>query len=90
MLYGSLALVPTVWLLWEFSKTTDDTEPFFTRILHKFDSWQDEYKERNILHANAVQKAADDNILFNNSGTHAMRRRVPVRNLEYVIRSGVS
>jgi len=84
VLYGSLALAPAIYLLWEFSQSTDDTEPFITRILHKFDSWQDEYKERNVLHANAVQKAADDYILFSNSGAHPMRRKVPVRNIEYV------
>lgn len=84
MLWGTVAAVPTIYILYELSQSSGDDEPYITRFLRKFDSWQDVYRERNILHANAVQKAADDNILFNNQGAHAMRRRVPVRNYEYV------
>jgi len=78
-----VGIIPAFYLLWSFSQNSaDGEEPFLTRLLHRFDSWQDDYRERNILHAHLVQQAADDRILFNNVGVPSARRRVQLLNYE--------
>lgn len=53
-------------------------------MLHKFDSWQDEYSERSNLHAKLSEQAASDRVFFLNTGTPAEKRAFKVRNVEYV------
>ena len=90
MFYGGVALIPSVYLLWVFSQGETSEEPFVTRLLHQFDSWQEDYNRRNYMNAMLSKQAADDKILFSNSGIHPVRRRVPTLNIEYDFLLGIN
>lgn len=77
--------MPAVYLLWSFSQTTEGKEdPFLTRMIKKLESWQEEYKQRDTLHTQLLQQAADDYVLFQSTSIAPTRRKVPVNNIEYV------
>ncbi|KAF2675491.1 hypothetical protein BT63DRAFT_475095 [Microthyrium microscopicum] len=80
---GTALLIPAVYGLWALSQTSgDDEKPILTRWMQKFDDWQEEYNRRDQLHATLTQQAADDYILFANTGQTSQRRKVPVNNIE--------
>jgi hypothetical protein len=82
---ATVAVVPASYLLYLSANSDDSTEePWFTRVLHKLDYWQDEFRDRNDLHTKLADQAASDRVLFLNSGTPPEKRLVDVRNNEYV------
>jgi len=50
----------------------------------KWDVWREEWRERQTLHAHAVDRAAEDRLLFTHVDEPAIYRKVPVRNLEMI------
>ena len=84
-MWSLIALPPICYVLYENTKPGKDGDPpFLTRWLQQFDSWREENRERNIMHAKLVDQAAADRILFLHGDESAVFRKVPVINLEHV------
>jgi len=83
--WGTLAVVPVSWFLYEASKkNAAGEEPYLTQLMHKLDYLQEVNRERNILHAQLAEQAAADRILFAHSEVAPQRRKVSVSNLETI------
>ncbi|KAL8632126.1 hypothetical protein Q9189_002150 [Teloschistes chrysophthalmus] len=67
----SLAL-PLSFAVYKFSRSSDDSgdeasQPWFTRMIRRYDSWQRAFVERNALHTKMLEQAGHDRNLFHNS-----------------------
>ena len=79
--YLTVALIPASLALYKLSAQNEDSQPYFTRLINSFDSWKNDWADRNDLHTKAIEQAARDRNLFLNSpGT----RHVDLKFPEYV------
>ncbi|KIW07726.1 uncharacterized protein PV09_01656 [Verruconis gallopava] len=69
--YLALGTIPFSWILMTLTRNKSDEEnkPFLTRLIHKYDSWQDEWRRSNELHTKAVEQAGFDRLLFRHAAT---------------------
>lgn len=69
--YLALGAIPFSYILFLLtrSKSSEDNKPYLTRLIQKYDSWQDEWRLRNELHTNAVEQAGFDRLLFRHAAT---------------------
>ena len=67
--------------LYKFSGQGTDQQPYLTRLINSYDSWRQDWVERNDLHTQSVEQAARDRNLFLNSPSN---RYVDLRFPEYV------
>ncbi|OAL45433.1 hypothetical protein IQ07DRAFT_591246 [Pyrenochaeta sp. DS3sAY3a] len=64
--WGTIAVIPVGWAIYAVSRpNSDDTTPFFTRMIGKYTESQEKLAVRNDLHVRMVEQAGDDRILFN-------------------------
>jgi hypothetical protein len=71
--YAGLALIPAIYLIHNAATAED---PYFTRVLRRQSDFRDEWTKRNLLHDEAMHRAAEDRVLFLNQkpGVAAERR----------------
>jgi len=78
-------LIPVSLALYKLSGQNTDNQPYFTRVLNSYDSWRQNWADRNDLHTQAVEQAgADRNLFLNSPGT----RHVDIKFPEYVNSGG--
>ncbi|KAL9585658.1 MAG: hypothetical protein Q9212_001395 [Teloschistes hypoglaucus] len=70
--YLVIAALPLSFAVYKFSRSSDDSgdeasQPWFTRMIRRYDSWQRAFGERNALHTNMLEQAGHDRNLFHNS-----------------------
>ncbi|KAI4106656.1 MAG: hypothetical protein L6R37_002048 [Teloschistes peruensis] len=70
--YLVIAALPLSFAVYKFSRSSDDSgdeasQPWFTRMIRRYDSWQRAFGERNALHTNMLEQAGHDRNLFYNS-----------------------
>jgi hypothetical protein len=89
--YLALGAIPFSWILFTLtqSKSSEDNKPFLTRLMHKYSSWEEEWKLRNELHTKSVEQAGFDRLLFQHEVNAEGRGtgRKDVRFEEYVSQS---
>jgi predicted TIM-barrel fold metal-dependent hydrolase len=78
MFFGA---VPTIYLLHQYAKNRENP---ITSWIQTYETWQEEFKERNAIQARLEQQAADDRLLFSTGYPAPPYRTVEVRSLEYV------
>ncbi|KAI4185712.1 MAG: hypothetical protein L6R41_003970 [Letrouitia leprolyta] len=70
--YLVVAALPLGFAVYKFSRSLDgsgaeSSQPWFTRLLRRYDEWSNSWGERNALHTKAIEQAAHDRNLFHNS-----------------------
>ncbi|KAI9809068.1 MAG: hypothetical protein M1825_002357 [Sarcosagium campestre] len=77
--YITLAAVPATFAAVKFFRDAEDGEtPVFTRLLERFDRYQQKFEDRNTVHTRMIEQAAFDRNLFHNS-----EKRTQTFNLRY-------
>ncbi|KAF1842756.1 uncharacterized protein K460DRAFT_387050 [Cucurbitaria berberidis CBS 394.84] len=66
--WGTIAVIPTGWAIYAISRTnSDNTEPFFTRMIAKYTEAQERWARSNDIHVRLIEQAGEDRVLFMNS-----------------------
>ncbi|XTI95699.1 hypothetical protein V2W45_1182145, partial [Cenococcum geophilum] len=63
----SVATIPAAYALYKFSRMNTDEKPWFTRLIDSYSDLKATWADRNDLHTRAIEQAAFDRNLFQNS-----------------------
>jgi hypothetical protein len=77
-----VATVPAAWALYFVSRnSSDDSQPFFTRMIDGYTETAEKWSKRNDLHVRMIEQAGEDRVLFMNTKPH---EHVQMKFPEYV------
>ncbi|KAJ4372012.1 hypothetical protein N0V83_003785 [Neocucurbitaria cava] len=66
--WATIAVIPAGWAIYAISRAdSDNTQPFFSRMIAKYTETQERWARRNDIHVRMVEQAGEDRVLFLNT-----------------------
>jgi hypothetical protein len=64
----TIATIPAAWAVYFVSRnSSDNTQPFFTRMIDAYTERTDKWAKSNDLHVRMIEQAGEDRVLFMNT-----------------------